>query len=62
MFSNEFMYNRCEKENITWTTRWTIGIVRVYEMLHYEFSVWDSLDQEICPNAVKECHYNRAAE
>lgn len=39
MFSNEFMYNRCEKENITWTTRWTIGIVRVYEMLHYEFSV-----------------------
>lgn len=39
MFSNEFMYNRCEKENINCTTKWTRGIVRVYEMLHYEFSV-----------------------
>lgn len=35
MFSNEFMDNRCKKENINWTTKWTMGIVRVYEMLHY---------------------------
>lgn len=33
MFSNEFMYNSCEKENINWTMKWTMG--RVYEMLHH---------------------------
>lgn len=33
MFPNEFIYNRCEKENINWTMKWTMGIARVHEML-----------------------------
>lgn len=35
MFSNKFMCNRFEKENINWTMKWIVGSVIVNEMLHH---------------------------
>lgn len=61
MFSNEFMYNRCEKENINWTMKWTMGSVKSLWNVTSLILSLRSLDQESYPN-IKRIRYNKAAK